>query len=297
MRQAASVRWWELARAQDGAISHAQLLSGGCSAASVSRMARAGELTRLARGVYLAGGAPLSWRARLWAALLATDGVLVGPTAGKLWGVFDPDEDDIYVAVARSRHITTPGGVRLQRTDLPRTAVRSRAGLPVTSRPWTVLDLLAALPWPAASRLADRALQRGWIASADCARRLSEFPDRPGNRQLRRVAAQLGDGAAAQSERVLHQLLRRAGITGWVPNYQVWAEGELVGVVDVALPERGLAIEIDGMAYHVDVDRFRGDRARQNALVALGWTVLRFTWADLVERPGYVVAAISRLAA
>ena len=36
------------------------------------------------------------------------------------------------------------------------------------------------------------------------------------------------------------------------------------------------AIEVDGMAHHVDVDRFRRDRRRQNALVALGWTVLRF---------------------
>jgi very-short-patch-repair endonuclease len=51
------------------------------------------------------------------------------------------------------------------------------------------------------------------------------------------------------------------------------------------------------MAYHVDVDRFRRDRSRQNALVTAGWTILRFTWADLTERPGYVVSAIQRLAA
>jgi very-short-patch-repair endonuclease len=54
---------------------------------------------------------------------------------------------------------------------------------------------------------------------------------------------------------------------------------------------------VDGMAHHVDVDRSRRDRARQNDLVGLGWTVLRFTWADLVERPGYVTATIRRLVA
>lgn len=107
----------------------------------------------------------------------------------------------------------------------------------------------------------------------------------------------MSDGAAADSERRLHALLRRAGINGWVPNFEVWARGELIGVIDVAFPQLGIAIEVDGMAYHVDVDRFRGDRARQNALVALGWTVLRFTWADLTERPGYVTATIRRLAA
>lgn len=48
------------------------------------------------------------------------------------------------------------------------------------------------------------------------------------------------------------------------------------------------------MAHHTDVDRFQRDRSRQNTLVGLGWTVLRFTWADLVERPRYVIATIRR---
>jgi very-short-patch-repair endonuclease len=89
-------------------------------------------------------------------------------------------------------------------------------------------------------------------------------------------------------------LLRRAGVRDWRPNYPVWQGGELVAVLDVALPSARLAIEIDGWAYHSDVDRFQQDRRRQNALVALGWTVLRFTWVDLTQRPGYVVAAIRR---
>ena len=32
----------------------------------------------------------------------------------------------------------------------------------------------------------------------------------------------------------------------------------------------------------------------QNGLVLRGWTVLRFTWADVVERPDYVVATSQR---
>ena len=31
---------------------------------------------------------------------------------------------------------------------------------------------------------------------------------------------------------------------------------------------------------------------RKNRLVAAGWTVLRFTWWDLTQRPDYVVASI-----
>ena len=107
----------------------------------------------------------------------------------------------------------------------------------------------------------------------------------------------MSDGAAAESERMLHRPLRQAGLRDWKPNFPVWTGGELVGVVDVAFPAKKIAIEVDGWAYHSDVDRFRRDRARQNDLIMLGWTVLRFTWADLVERPWYVRAMVSRAAA
>ena len=55
---------------------------------------------------------------------------------------------------------------------------------------------------------------------------------------------------------------------------------------------RLVAIEIDGWAFHSDADTFRKDRARQNAIVLAGWTVLRFTWHDLTVRPSEVVADI-----
>ncbi len=62
--------------------------------------------------------------------------------------------------------------------------------------------------------------------------------------------------------------------------------------IDVAFEARRLAVEVDGWAWHCDVDRFAHDRRRQNALVLAGWTVLRFTWHDLMSRPKEVVAEI-----
>jgi very-short-patch-repair endonuclease len=291
------MRWWTIAQAQAGTVSARQLGSGGLSSSTVHRMAATGELTRMSHGVYLVGGAPRSWQARLWAALLATDGVLCLTSAGRLWGIWDEPDDEVHVAIAARRRATAVPGVVIHRQGVPPGAVRTRSGLAVTSRSWTALDLLAHASPTEAMRFADRALQRGWLTKDQLAARLRDQPNRPGNGALRRLQRTFGDGAAAQSERVLHQLLRRAGIRDWRPNHEVWSAGELLAVVDVALPHRMVAIEVDGMAYHVDVDRFRRDRSRQNALVALGWTVLRFTWSDLVDRPGYVVAMISRLAA
>lgn len=290
------MQWWEIAERQCGVITRPQLVAGGRGEDAVDDAHRRNELTRLCRSVYLVGGAPYTFRARLWAAVLATDGLLCRQTSGRLWGVHDEDDREVHVHVPHTRRISIPAGVRLHRCAAWG-SVRERSGLPVVGRGATVVDLLGCLPAGSASRLADRALQRGWIAPDDIARRLADQPRRPGNPQLRRLLAQLGDGAAAQSERVLHRLLGRAGITGWRANHEVWSNGELIGVVDVAMLDRGLAIEVDGMAFHTDVDRFRGDRRRQNALVGLGWTVLRFTWADLTERPGYVIATLQRMAA
>lgn len=49
---------------------------------------------------------------------------------------------------------------------------------------------------------------------------------------------------------------------------------------------------MDGWAWHHDVERFQRDRQRQNAVVLAGWTVLRFTWRDLTQRPAEVISQI-----
>lgn len=54
-----------------------------------------------------------------------------------------------------------------------------------------------------------------------------------------------------------------------------------------------MAVEVDGWAWHVDAERFRNDRRKQNALVRDGWDPLRFTWHGLDQRPHEVVEEIN----
>ena len=260
-------------------------------------MLSSGQLVRAANGVYLIGGAPMTFRARLRAAVLATDGALCDRTAGLLWGMIDDGGETIDILIPHARRIAPPVGVRLRRWRVQPAPCCVRDGLPITTRSWTALCLLGQLPSEGAVRLADRALQRGWISHEDLVNRLHRYPKRHGNVRLREILDLTSDQAAAKSERHLHKLLRAAGIRDWIANHAIWVDGDLIAVVDVAIPSRLLAVEVDGMAYHVDVDRFRRDRWRQNRLVALGWTVLRFTWADLTDRPGYVTAAVARAVA
>ena len=62
--------------------------------------------------------------------------------------------------------------------------------------------------------------------------------------------------------------------------------------IDVAFRLPKMALEIDGRLHEEDEDLFESGRWRQNALVADGWRVLRFTWVEVkrasrnqVDRP------------
>ena len=155
----------------------------------------------------------------------------------------------------------------------------------VTALPLTVLEAAVALGEHGA-HLMDSALQRrvklDALRKAFC-RNLGTR----GSARARQLLTAAGDGLASAAERRAISLIREAGLVGWHSHYRV--DGfEL----DIAFPDRHVAVEVDGWAWHHSPQSFQHDRARQNALVLAGWTVLRFTWHDLNERPGQVIHEI-----
>ena len=106
-------------------------------------------------------------------------------------------------------------------------------------------------------------------------------------RHVRATCSMPPRAARSEAERLVIQLLRGAGIRGWQVNFRV---GPFL--VDIAIPEQRIAIEIDGWAFHSDQHAFQNDRTRQNKLALQGWQVLRFTWLDLTQHPDRVLAQI-----
>jgi len=88
------------------------------------------------------------------------------------------------------------------------------------------------------------------------------------------------------------KLLREAGIDGWAANVEIRDGLGPIGIGDLVFRRARAVIEVDGLAFHVSPERFQRDRARQNRLVAAGWTVLRFTWRDVTERSNHVVRTV-----
>ena len=80
------------------------------------------------------------------------------------------------------------------------------------------------------------------------------------------------------------------------PCYQHWvvtADGT-DRFIDFAYPDLMLAIEVDGFEHHATVKGFVDDRVRGNELALLGWTVLHFTWQQVIHQPAYVAGVIER---
>ncbi len=177
-----------------------------------------------------------------------------------------------------------PPGVRLRRRDLPAPDLLGVRGIWLTDIPLTALE--TAITVPDGSAFLDRTLQK----HVTFRRLYAAYCRNLGARGFGRVAVLLAaaaDRADSAAERLLHRILRSAGIDGWAPDHPFGPYR-----IDVAFPALRVAVEVDGWAWHMDVDRFRTDRYKGNALVRAGWDVLRFTWHDLSNRPEYVVGEI-----
>ena len=63
---------------------------------------------------------------------------------------------------------------------------------------------------------------------------------------------------------------------------------------DFVWPDRRLVVEADSWRAHGTPHAFQADRVQSNVLQLAGWTVLRFTWADLTRRSRHVAADVKR---
>ncbi len=165
-------------------------------------------------------------------------------------------------------------------------------GIPTTRVERTLLDLASVVGDDSLERAVEAALRQGLTTCERLERYLAAVarPGRPGVGRFRRVVARASTGRPTGSELevMFLQLLRAAGLEEPARQFEVGVDGRRY-FLDFAYPQRRLAIELDGREHH----RFDEDRRRQNALVLAGWTVLRFTWADVTERREATAAAVA----
>jgi very-short-patch-repair endonuclease len=278
-----------LAAEQDGVFSRGQARNAGFSYGRIQRRIESGEWVRLYGGRALRSAHTILDAHGLdRAALLATgaQSMLGGPSAARWWTIDVPWPEPFILMPRSSRR--EPAGITVRRAPVDDVDVVLRDGVLLTSRPCTIVDCLRVVPFRTGVELLDRALQQRWLSFDDLVLRTQRLIGRPGGLTLARHVRIARPGTRSEAERNMARLLKRAGLTGWQANYRL----DGVGVLDFAFVAQRVAIEIDGRAWHTASDRFQNDRSRQNRLVLRGWTVLRFTWADLIERPDEVIRQV-----
>jgi len=181
----------------------------------------------------------------------------------------------------------------LHRVQLPPEDVERRWGMPVTTPARTWRDL-GALVEPAALLAVTDQLIDVLCRPDELQRALDRAPSGRGAARCRRVLAIADPRVDSPMESVTRWLLHEAGLPRPALQYQVRDDrGRQIGFGDMAWPENKVLVEFDGNV-HRERRVFVDDLRRQNRLVLEGWTVLRFTSADVLGRPQEVVAAVRR---
>ncbi|SDY14214.1 Transcriptional regulator, AbiEi antitoxin, Type IV TA system [Micromonospora pattaloongensis] len=286
-----------VADGQEGLLTSAQCRQLGITPAEVARLVRGREWRGIFRGVYLTRPEVISERQRVRAGVLACGepAVAVLTSAARLhgWPVL-PDDPTVQVSLpARRRRLDQPG-LAARQLVLADDDVMRLDGIAVTTPARTAADLLPRLPRTDAVAMLDAVLGAGLLTDEhlDAARALVY-----GNRGAVRARAAMdeADGRAQSPlETRIRLICRDGGVAPEELQFPVHDDvGSLLAVADFGWPSRNVLGEADGRAPHSTPHALLHDRRRQNALLALGFIVVRFTWAD-TRRPAYIVQTVQR---
>ena len=179
--------------------------------------------------------------------------------------------------------------------SLPAEHVEIVQGVPATTCARTAVDLARWVSFRSAVVVMDSALRRNSSPTqldavvARCSRW-------PGIRAARR-AAQFADARAESPlESISRVVFAEAGLPAPDLQRPIGDPEWPTGIVDFFWEEFGVIGEADGLMKYDDDERrsLRAEKLRQEALEALGYVVVRWTWDDIWRRPDWVVARLQR---
>jgi hypothetical protein len=266
------------------------------STSSVARWTASGDLLHVHPGVVMLPRAAEDPLARARAATLWAKAPLSHRSALALWDVVAPSSGLLHVTVPADRYPRRTSGVVVHRTTvhLPTTRIR---GIPVTSLGRSLVDT-----WDWAHRSKKGRPNGGGPmarqAVIECVR-----SRRIAIGALRAESAMLRVHAGKAALTTLLDLVEQ----GCESELEIWGAGHVLPGpptvpapvqqhsvrlgsgrwvrLDAAYPDALVAVELDGAAFHGSREARERDLRRDSALAALGWVVLRFSYARLMADP------------
>jgi very-short-patch-repair endonuclease len=280
-----------VARRQLNLVTTAQLHAAGFGDAKITRRCKKSMLHRVHQGVYLYGtdlllpGAPelagvLACGPQAWVRRRSGLGLLKITPA---W------EGDVEVAVLGRQ--SSRAGIAVHRPPaLPEVDRGSANGIPVVAPAFALLEFAPVATGDELERAIAEAYALRLVSEPQLREVLERHAGRAGIRQLRAELDRIGGPQWTQSEieRRLKLLLRQAGLP--LPVTRAVVAGFKA---DFHWPKQRLIVETDGYQYHGHRYAFERDRRRDQAHIAAGYTVIRFTWRQIEREPFRVVAVIA----
>ena len=285
--------------AQHGHFSTAQARAADISKYAVHRLQGQALTERVHANVYRLTSAPVTWKGRLMAAVLAAG---PGAVASHAWAlklhgidrVRPPVTPQVTIAASRVRVVA---GVEVHRSrELERCDIVTVDGIPATSGTRTAVDLASTGSETDVMAVVDdlicrRKSTREWMHRRACHLR----PGRPGVGVIVRITHPDAEGEfwSYLERRFDRDVVARFGLP--VPAYNVPvhdAHGR-IGLADASWePGSPVVTELEGLRFHSLTPARRKDARRYNRYATSGRIPLRFTYEDVMKTPELVARTI-----
>ena len=294
------LRLHELAQRQYGLVAREQAAACGVPVSTIDKRAAREGWERPQPGVLALPGSVNSWDRRVMAAVLGAGPAALATrwTAAYLYGLIPTPEVPLTLVVPHGQRAPLLRGARVHRSrTLLEEDRRDIRGIPVVSPPRLLMDLARDTPITRLRAAAIDACQKRLTTPLELLQAAERLRGLRGGGPLTLVAVALLEGKVDSAlEWQTRLLLSRPGLPAPAPEpWPVEANGRVVARIDIAWPEWRVGVECDGYRYHSERRQLEQDSARQNALAAAGWRILRLTWAQLDRDPGAVLGQVRAL--
>lgn len=289
-------KWWKPLLEPDGLLLRDRVLAADVDPDDILIALRSCRIRRIQRGVYAPRSVELRPLAYARAAIISSgepDAVASHLTAARVHGLARPSgTHPEYVTVGRRHRRRERRDLHFHGRPLALREVRVLDDVPVTSVARTLADLAGSLDRLFAVWIIDDAIRRDLCEPAEVQAAADRWSGGGAGRARQRVAE-----ADGMSESVLETAGRLALLDAGLPPTRAQyvlrdRSGAMVARLDGAYEEERIGIEYDGKGPHSAPSAVFHDRHRQNAVSALGWTVLRYTWWDVVHDRERFVASV-----
>jgi very-short-patch-repair endonuclease len=279
-----------LASKAHGVVTRRELLRAEVTDDEIRGRLDSGALIRVFSGVYRAGHRAPSVEAHYMAAVKACGqgALLSGLSAAWLWGLIKGSAPPPEVTARTERRIK---GIRTRRQRrLHPTDRTHHRGIPVTTVPATLVRLPSLLSFDELARAAHEAAVRHHTTPEQVEAALERRPKAPGAARLRRVLRGDAPVLLSKLERRFRAQLRAAGLA--LPQTNTEAGSHYV---DCRWPDHKLTVELDSYRYHHTRHAWEQDRRRDREARQRGDQFRRYTWTDVFEEPGPMLAELKTL--